>query len=360
MILDLFAGPGGWDEGLSLLGIDNVVGIELDPDACATAEAAGHSRIKADIRTVDPVDFAGIVGLIASPPCQTFTDAGKGQGQGSLEALVEALRLVANGSSCDEAAKACGLDAGDPRTTLVLEPMRFIRDLKPRWIAFEEVVQVLPVWEGYADLLKGFGYSTWAGILNAANYGVPQSRKRSFMLASLDVQVSPPTPSHARSADEGLFDVRLPWVTMADALNWDEDACRLHNLNAPEPAHDPDKALWPLGRPATTVVRSFRPDVIAAPGYRQAGDGPRQNTPGSIGVTPEQMCILQGIRTDYPFSGSPTKQGSLIGAILPPPWAAAILAPLVDSVPAPICHECGNDHATYRQSACLDCLEIAS
>lgn len=45
MIVDLFAGPGGWDEGLRLLGVqDVVVGLELDSAACATAEAAGHLR----------------------------------------------------------------------------------------------------------------------------------------------------------------------------------------------------------------------------------------------------------------------------------------------------------------------------
>jgi DNA (cytosine-5)-methyltransferase 1 len=222
------------------------------------------------------------------------------------------------------------------------------------------VTQALPVWEGYADILEGLGYSVWTGILNAANYGVPQSRKRAFLLASLDGTVHPPTPTHSAEGDSGLFDDRQPWVTFADALGWGPDECREANLLAPLPAHDADRALWPLHRPATTVVRSFRPDVIAAPGYRQAGDGPRQNQPGSIGVTPEQMCALQGIRKDYPFTAKgATKRLSLIGAVLPPPWAAAILRPLL-TLSAGACIECGNDDPCEGYFHCSDCLEEAS
>lgn len=331
----------------------------MDPDACETAIRAGFMRKRVDIRKDDPLAYLGVVGLIASPPCQTFTDAGKGEGQASLDDLATALVLVADGMDVDRAAAECSLDTADPRSLLTLEPMRFIRALKPRWIAFEEVVQVLPVWEAYADILRRFGYSVWTGILNAANYGVPQSRKRAFLMASLDGTVHPPVPTHAAEADWGLFDEREPWVTMAEALGWGPEECREANLRAPEPAHDPDRALWPLHRPATTVVRSFRPDVIASPGYRQAGDGPRQNQPGSIGVTPEQMATLQGIRPDYPFTAKgETKRLSLIGAILPPPWAAAILGPLVE-MSRSACRECGNDDPREGWHLCADCMEAA-
>lgn len=360
MILDLFAGPGGWDEGLRLLGIHDVEGLEMDPDACATAIAAGFKRTRCDIREVDPRRWINAIGLIASPPCQSFTDAGKGEGQGSIADLIRALSLVASGVPVNDAVVACGLDEADPRSALTLEPMRFVRVIRPHWIAFEEVTQVLPVWEAYAEILRGLGYSVWAGILNAANYGVPQSRKRAILMASRHGAVHPPVPTHAAEPDWGLFDERLPWVTMAEALDWGPDECRAANLNAPEPAHDPDRALWPLYRPATTVVRSFRPDVIAVPGYRKPGDGPRQNQPGSIAVTPEQMCVLQGIRPDYPFTANgETKRLSLIGAVLPPPWAAAILRPLIEMTPRGACIECGNDDPCEGYFKCSDCMEAA-
>ena len=85
VIVDLFAGPGGWDEGLAMLGRRDVLGIEWDEVACLTAEAAGHRRLAADVAALDPADFAliaeSIEGVIASPPCQAWSLAGKQLGE---------------------------------------------------------------------------------------------------------------------------------------------------------------------------------------------------------------------------------------------------------------------------------------
>lgn len=324
MILDLFAGPGGWSEGLRLLGVTTIeVGVELDADAVATRSAAGHTTAQRDVRSLRESDVVALAGLIASPPCQTFSDAGKSEGKDSLGQLIAAARRVLDGSDPATAAAAVGLGLPkngkepDPRSTLVLEPLRFVRAHRPAWIAFEEVTTVLPVWKAYAHLLGEFGYSAWAGLLNAADYGLPQARRRAFLLATLGRPVPLPVPTHSSSKVAGLFGDREPWVTMAEALNL-----------GPEPD---DLTRWAWHRPATTIVRSFRPEIVAAPAYRTVGDPSRQNAPGSIECTPEQLCVLQGIRTDYPFQGSPSKKLSLIGAVLPPPWAAAILEPLIST-----------------------------
>jgi DNA (cytosine-5)-methyltransferase 1 len=353
MILDLFAGPGGWDEGLKMLGRDDVLGLEWDKDACATAEAAGHKRLLCDVTKVRPLDFRNVSGLIASPPCQTFSDAGKSEGISSLDDLSRALVLVSDGMEHE-------VRTDDLRSMLILQPMRFIRDLWPQWIAFEEVPPVLPVFETYARILERRGYSVWTGILNAADYGVPQKRKRAFLLATRNGTARPPEPTHSERDEWALFDQRKPWVTMAGALGWNADDCRAANALAPEPARDPERALWPLWRPATTIVRSFRPDIVSAPGFRLAGDGARQNAPGGIYVDPEQMAILQGVRPDYPFTAlGRTKRLSLIGAMLPPPWAAAILEPLLKTGSG-TCVECGDDDATHMQDRCTDCMEEVS
>lgn len=105
---------------------------------------------------------------------------------------------------------------------------------------------------------------------------------------------------------------------MAQALGWSE--------TPPD-----DLTAWAWRRPATTIVRSFRPEIVAAPGFRLKGDPSRQNAPGSIECSLDQLCTLQGLRTDYPFAGAAGKQLNLVGAILPPPWAAAILSPLLSS-----------------------------
>src|SRR4051794_932440 len=92
--LDLFAGPGGWSVACAELGVDEI-GVEWDAATCATARAAGHTRVHADVRHYVPT--APFDGLIASPPCQTFSAAGNGNGRRSLARLLDAVRLVAQG-----------------------------------------------------------------------------------------------------------------------------------------------------------------------------------------------------------------------------------------------------------------------
>lgn len=167
--VDLFAGPGGWSVATAILGLREV-GFELDPWACATRAAAGHLTVRADVAAMPTARMKGLLkGLIASPPCGTFSAAGKGEGVGDLPLLHQALDdLAAGRDTREQLAASCS----DPRTPLVVEPLRYALDLRPEWIALEQVPAVLPLWRHIARILRTIGYSAWAGILNAADYGV--------------------------------------------------------------------------------------------------------------------------------------------------------------------------------------------
>jgi site-specific DNA-cytosine methylase len=108
---------------------------------------------------------------------------------------------------------------------LTVEPLRFALALKPRWVALEQVPAVLELWTIFAGLLSAHGYHTAAGVLSAERYGVPQTRKRAFLIASLDGPVSLPDPTH-RSYNPRRKEIPedeaglLPWVSMAEALGW--------------------------------------------------------------------------------------------------------------------------------------------
>ncbi len=228
-------GPGEWE---AASGID-ALGIEWDADACATSLAAGLRTLEADVASLDPLDFAPCVGLIASAPCQAFSNAGLGAGRAAMAAYEAAIVCMAEDRPVNWDAIR-GLSS-DERGHLVLEPLRWALALRPRWIALEQVEPVMPLWQAMATALRGKGYSAWCRVLSAERYGVPQTRRRAILIASLDREVCEPAPTHQRyiapkrrdEATDALFAAPeperivvpedahlLPWVSMAEALGW--------------------------------------------------------------------------------------------------------------------------------------------
>lgn len=227
--VDLFAGPGGWDVAFRKLGKGQVVlGLETDLDAASTRIYAGHKTWVADVSQLDPchpvwTTYTPAEGLIASPPCQTFSKAGRGAGAKALDVvLAEADAMFIHPEIDYDKFE-------DVRTGLVLEPLRWTlkrwQNGTPfKWLAFEQVPPVLPVWEKYAELFRKLGYHVATGNVSAEQYGVPQTRKRAVLLAHLHRDVKLPTPTHRKykkgvKQDEGDPELK-PWVSMAEALGW--------------------------------------------------------------------------------------------------------------------------------------------
>lgn len=377
MIFDLFAGPGGWSEGLRALGHDDI-GLEWDEWACLTRAAAGHLTIRADVAAYPVEHIAGpVTGLIASPPCQQFSVAGSREGLHFIPALRESIEAARWDDRCHP----------DPRVWLVLEVGRWVDALRPEWIACEQVRAVAPLWRSYARLFQSWGYSTWTGILNAADYGVPQDRRRAFLIASRTHQVGKPEPTHSRDAWPDLFSDFKPWVSMAEALGWgmtdhpyptiatsrvsggpdrekvggestriflyrerDEGRWVLYTQcdwqpNGSHQTHKTDQSAptlsalsepqWYFKRPATTIAGNHR---VFPPGSHMANDGRdnskavgRSDTPIRLSV--RDALILQSFREDYPVAGSKTKQFHQIGNAVPPLLAQHVLAEAI-GVPA--------------------------
>jgi DNA (cytosine-5)-methyltransferase 1 len=226
-VIDLYAGPGGWDEGMRNIGITDVIGVELEPNACATARAAGHARIRADVSRPPIRPGTTVHGLVASPPCQAWSMAGKRAGEqdrAKVHALIDAYAAGSNDT---------GTGWADHRSHHAAQPVRWVRDFHPQWVCFEQVPPVLSLWEHAAVVLRRWGYSTWTGVLNSADYGVPQTRERAVLMARLDAPVHPPVATHARTPEGAdLFGGELlPWVSMAEALGWVDDVEMISNYN---------------------------------------------------------------------------------------------------------------------------------
>lgn len=231
--LDLFAGT-GWGVACHRLGIEEH-GVEIMPEAVTIRQANGMHTIYRDVwegleggDPLDDLEHAPIGSdrfnyalLIASPPCQTFSMAGNGKGR---QALDEVVGLIDAKAYLDVAELRAFGERHDMRTALVLTPLAHVARDTPTYVVFEQVPQVLPVWERCAEELRKWGYSVWTGVLNSEQYGVPQTRRRAILIARADgKEAKPPTPTHSRyysrnpkKLDEGV----LPWVSMAEALGW--------------------------------------------------------------------------------------------------------------------------------------------
>ncbi len=293
-VVDLFAGPGGWDESALALGI-RTLGVEWDASACATATAAGHERLCADVAALDPVAYIGAEGLIASPPCTDFSTAG-------------GMRRT-DGSSGH----------------LVAEVMRWAEVLLPEWVACEQVPQVLPIWQHYAWQLRGLGYSTWAGILNAADYGVPQERQRAVLLASRTINVTPPTPTHAQQPESDLWgEQRSQWRTMAETVGLPTGCEYDSGQNSRGPGGTTVRYVRSCDRPAGTVTGQTTNQWVI-----RSVDG----TPVPRKLTLSDSAALQGFRRDYPWHGTTAERNQQVGNAVPPPLAAHILAGLAGVSP---------------------------
>lgn len=158
-LISLFSGAGGLDLGFEQAGFEVAMANEYDKTIWATYEK-NHTAplIKGDIRDISENDFPDkIDGIIGGPPCQSWSEAG------SLK----------------------GID--DARGQLFFDYIRILKEKKPRFFLAENVSGMLS--NRHSDAVKNIismfeecGYDVTINLVNAADYGVPQDRKRVFYI----------------------------------------------------------------------------------------------------------------------------------------------------------------------------------
>jgi DNA (cytosine-5)-methyltransferase 1 len=172
--VDLFSGCGGLTAGLKRAGFRVLAAVENDPLSVKTYRA-NHRDVKVrevDIRKLEPVDLlkeinlkVGEVDLLAGcPPCQGFST----------------LRTL-NGA----------VSVQDPRNDLLLEFQRFAEVLRPRAIMMENVPGLAgdERFISFCKRMKKLGYLGDHRVLDAADYGVPQRRRRLIYMAGLGLEI---------------------------------------------------------------------------------------------------------------------------------------------------------------------------
>ena len=163
-IIDLFAGAGGMTEGFRRAGFTPIFAVEMDADAAATYRANfGDHLIAEPIESVLTDRFPEADVVIGGPPCQGFSPLGRMSGNranGELNALWR-------------------------------DFARVLRRVVPDVFVLENVPQLLRSAE-YRDLkllVEGLDYQVDVKVLNAADFGVPQKRRRAIVIGS---RVGPP------------------------------------------------------------------------------------------------------------------------------------------------------------------------
>jgi DNA (cytosine-5)-methyltransferase 1 len=335
--VNLYAGAGGWEVAAKNLGVE-VLGLEWNAAAVATAKAAGHRSQQEDVTLVGPNVhgfrlspwFWSGRGLIASPPCQPFSTSGNGKGRAQLSDILEAVPQVAHGKKTDVALH-------DDRARHVLEPMRWVAEALStedpyQWIVLEQVPSVLPVWEAIAQQLRAVGYKVATGCNSAEQFGTPQTRRRAVLIAHREKDVHLPMPTHntfnPRIAGKGRYATLdlLPWVSLADALGWGDDPDIAEGNWGPFVNNQSGTAFdyWAIANTPATVIQG-RGLVPFRGATANRFNGSTKSRNDGFKITVAEAGILQGFPADYPWQGTLSEQYLQAGNAIPVQMAEAIL-----------------------------------
>lgn len=300
--MGLFVGAGGLDLGFRQAGFRLLAATDHEPYAEKT-----HQRnwpdvpfLLQDARTLTVEDILKATKgrrpdvIIGGPPCQGFSTLGS--------------RLSA-----------------DPRNDLVDSFIRIVAGLRPQAVIVENVRAIATEYNGrYRDYIlekfKELGYSMNFSVLNAADYGVPQLRRRAFFIGFQDprVQYTFPVPTHGANL--------LPYMTVGEAIN-DIALAGPNDIPNHEPLAHSDKVvsryrLIPEGGmlpPPEELPEEIRRSNFGSTYKRLNRQAPALTiVPGNNALpvhpfldrslTPREAARIQSFPDDYIFEGDRRRQ----------------------------------------------------
>lgn len=339
--VDLFCGVGGLSCGLTAQGIRVVAGIDVDP-ACQYPYETNHEGAKfllRDITTVSGKELnalwsPGVVRLLAGcAPCQPFSS-------------------YANTATVDKA-----------KWRLLLEFARLVDESRPDLVTMENVprLQQAQPFKNFLRALKRGGYQVAYAVVNAADYGTPQQRKRLVLVASRLGPVAVPEPTHKGSEN---------WVTVRQAVGHltklkDGQSCKNDPLHISSALSDLNRARIRVSKPGGTW-RDWPDHLVADCHQRESGkhsagvygrmewdkpaptmttmcngygNGRFGHPEQHRGISLREAAIFQSFPETYRF----TREGErvviktvarLIGNAVPPKLGEAVARALYASIPA--------------------------
>lgn len=355
--IDLFCGCGGLSSGLRSAGFEVLGGVDIEPHyICTYAHNFGAEKaLTLDLAKTDPIEFAAGFGLkpgeldllVGGPPCQGFS-----------KNVPRKQRYLESANN-----------------TLVKTFLDYAEAIRPRFVLMENVAEMKNGFDqAYSEevisRLADAGYSVNHAVLNAADYGVPQRRRRAFFLASCSERIPKfPMPTHTsspRSNELFKLDAHVTvWQAIGDLPSVQHDAGSSRMKYASEPQTEFQKMM----RDGHKDVANHKPRKLQPTQYERLaslkpGEGlkqlpehirPRSGYSGAYGRLTEDMVAptitrwvfhpgsgrwghprdirvltireaarIQGFPDDFEFVGTYNNQAGQIGNAVPPLLARRI------------------------------------
>jgi DNA (cytosine-5)-methyltransferase 1/site-specific DNA-methyltransferase (adenine-specific) len=343
-ILDLFSGAGGFSLGLdSLDEFETVVANDFMQDALLTLKAnmPQVETIFGDITAsttkkaiVDASKRASVNMVIGGPPCQGFSNKGK------------------------------KLGLKDPRNFLFREYLALVAELQPEIFVIENVKAMSTSTNGWfmAEILSEIdklGYSATHGILTASDFGVPQIRQRTFIIASKAGLIKLPDPNKIKTPKVTVREAISDLAFLESGEGADEQSYllpaeskyqkklrtgskKLFNHKATNHAEIAVRKLSLI--PAEQGKEALPPELLGKQKFKTTwgrlrwedqsptidtrfdtpSNGTNSHPTLNRSITPREAARLQSFPDTYRFVGSKTNIGKQIGNAVPPLLARAV------------------------------------
>lgn len=290
-VVSLFSGAGGLDLGFTMAGHEIVWANDIYEDAVKTYRRnLGDHIVCKDIALVDAADIPNCDIIIGGFPCQGFSVA-------NVKRHVD-----------------------DERNVLYKQLIRIIEAKKPKFFLAENVKGLTNLAKGavFQMILSDFralGYQVDSRILNAADFGVPQTRQRVIIVGvrnDVDFTYDFPCPTHSKTGADGL----PKWVSVSKALAGIPDPDQPNDL----PNHEYSK--YKLNFNGYLGHRQLDPEkpapTVTARGDNKGGVVILPHPNAERRMSCRELARIQSFPLDYEFYGNRSSVYRQIGNAVPP------------------------------------------